>query len=96
MSRKNLFCGILLDMGNCEQQVLCGNVLILETIGLFEGPFKQLVRGLRKRCLCRPASNLGQPLNVLIHIIQHRLRPHADLLQHRRDNSLPILQQSGQ
>ena len=83
-------------MGNGKQQVLGGDVFILEVVRFFEGTIQNLVQDIGNIRLRRTSRHLGQLFDLAVHLVQHGLRPHADLLENRRHDALAVLEQRRQ
>src|SRR3954466_8943426 len=96
LARKNLLRRIALLLRNAQQQVLGGDVLVLEIVSFLERTLQQLAQSSRDRSLCGATGNLGQLLNLAINIIQDSLRTDSDLLEHGRNDAFAILDQRRQ
>ena len=83
-------------VGHGQQQMLGGDVLVLEVIRLFESLVEQALRGGGKAGLCCAAGDARQIFQNLVGLRQDCLRTGADFLQHRSNNALPVLQQRDQ
>ena len=94
---QDLLRRIALQLRHGQQQMLGGDVLVLEIGGFLEGAVQKLVGGLRERRPARPPpETLGRRLDLAVRLAQHGLRTDADLLQHRRDDAFFVLQQRRQ
>ena len=81
--------------GEGEQEVLGGDVLVLEVGGFFEGSVEHLAESLAEAgLLCRPLD-LGQPGDETVHPGEKLLYGHAHLVENREDDALLILKQRG-
>ena len=77
--------------------MLGGNVLILKIIGFLEGALEKLVHGLGKGSLCgTSAGDLGEALDLAVHLIEHRLHANADLLHDGRNDAFAVFKQCGE
>ncbi len=83
-------------MRDGQQQVLGGNVFVLEVGGFFEGLLEQLVDFVRERGLGGASRNLGQLFEFAIDLAEHGLRTDADLFEHGRDDALLVFEQGGE
>ena len=96
VARENLLGRILFEVRDGEQQVLGGDILILEVGSLFEGLLQQLVGGVRERGLRRFSGNFWEFLDVTVEIAENRLRADADLFEHRGNDALFVFEKGGE
>jgi hypothetical protein len=93
---EDLLGRILLEMRDGQQQVLGGDVLVLEVGGFFEGLLEQLVGGVRERGLRRLAGNFGKLFDFAIDIAENGLRADADFFEHGRNDAFFVFEQRRQ
>ena len=96
VTSQDLLCPILLEVRDGKQQVLGGDVFVLEVGGFFKGLFKQFVGRVGQRGLGGFSGNLGKFLDVAIEIAESRLRADADLFEHGRNDALFVFEQRGE
>ncbi len=88
---------IALQLGNPEQHVLGGDVVVLEVRRLFEGVLQRLGRGVGKMRLRRAAAgNFRQLLDLAHRLSLHRGHVQSHALQKRRNDALAVLDQRRQ
>ena len=79
-------------LGERQQQVLGGDVVVLEVLGFLAGAVKHL--GQRVRHAGRgPTRDLGQLGDSGVGTVQQFLHAHARAFQHRQDDALAVFQQ---
>ena len=93
---ENLLGRVLFEVRDGEQQVLGGNVFVLEVGGFFEGLLQQLVGGVRERGLRRLSGDFGKLFDLAIEIAENGLRADADFFQHGRDDAFFIFEQGSE
>src|SRR5438445_687845 len=77
--------------------MLGGNVLILKIISFLESALEKLVHGLGKGSLCHTsAGDLGEALDLAVHLIEHCLHANADLLDDGRNDAFAVFKQGGE
>ena len=97
LPRQDFLRRIALQVRDGQQQVLGGNVLVLEIGRFLEGALQKFVRRLGERGLRGSAAgDFGQALDLAIGLVQHGLRTDADFLQHRQNDAFFVLQQRRQ
>ena len=93
---ENLLRRILLEVRDGQQQVLGGDVFVLEVGGFFEGLLQQLVGGVRERGLRRFSGDLGKLFDLAIEVAENGLRADADFFEHRRNDAFFVFEQGGE
>ncbi len=88
--------GVAFEVRDAQQQMLGGNVLVLEVRGLAEGLFKSLVQRLAERRLRGRAGHTRQFLLDAVQVALQPLDGHTDLLEHGGDDALAVLDQRQQ
>ncbi len=97
LPRQNLLRRIALQVRDGQQQVLGGNVLVLEIGRFLEGALQKFVGRLGERGLRGSAAgDFGQALDLAVSLAQHGLRTNADLLQHGQNDAFFVLEQRRQ
>ena len=87
---------IPLQVRDRQQQMLGGNVFVLEVGSFFESLLEQLVDFIRKHGLSGASRNFGQLFEFAINLAEHGLRSNADLFQYRRNDAFLVFEQRGQ
>ena len=88
---------IALQLGNAEQHVLGGDVVVLEVGRLFEGVLQHLRSGIGKmRLRGAAAGNFRQLLDLAHGLGLHVWHVQSHALQQRRNDALAVFDQRGQ
>ena len=93
MTGQNLLRCVVLEVRDRQQQVLGGNVFVLEVRASLKACSSSLLRGVRERGLGRFSGNFGKLFDFPIDLAENGLRSDADFFEHGRNDAFFVFEQ---
>ena len=91
-ARQNFGGGVVSAVRDAQQDVLGGDVVVLEARRFIKSARKRVVSGLAQKTLAYP-GNLRQPCHRAIDFRDHSFRRYAELREQRRDYTIVLREQ---
>ncbi len=87
---------VILEARKGEQQMLGGDVVVLELLGLFEGRLENLVEGVARAGLRRGAADFGQLADGFLRLDVELANRHTDFVEDGRNHALFVTEKHRQ